>query len=158
MQMQGMDLRTQGGGRVSWDKVREWHGHIYNTKCKIASGKQPHSTGRSARCFVTAQRGGIGRVGGRCKRKRIYVYVQLSHFVKQQKLTHIQLIVVKQLYSNKDVKETKKMHQSPASPCPLLDIIKTTEENIRSLYLCCPMICQKHKSLTIYFVSMFFFN
>ena len=32
---------------------------------QIASGKQPHSTGRSARCFVTTQRGGIGRVGGR---------------------------------------------------------------------------------------------
>ena len=26
-----------GGGRVSWDKVREWHGHIYTTKCKIDS-------------------------------------------------------------------------------------------------------------------------
>ena len=34
-QMKRMDLRTQGGGRVSWDKVREWHGHIYTTKCKI---------------------------------------------------------------------------------------------------------------------------
>ena len=32
---------------------------------QIASGKQPHSTGRSARCFVTTYRGGIGRVGGR---------------------------------------------------------------------------------------------
>ena len=53
-----MDLRTWGGGRVSWDEMREWHGHIYTTKCKIASGKQPQSTGRSARC-------GIGRVGGR---------------------------------------------------------------------------------------------
>ena len=30
-----MDLRTGGGGRVSWDKVREWYGHIYTTKCKI---------------------------------------------------------------------------------------------------------------------------
>ena len=28
---------TRGGGRVSWDKVREWHGHIYTTKCKIDS-------------------------------------------------------------------------------------------------------------------------
>ena len=36
-QMQRMDLRTWGGGKVSWDKVREWHGHIYTTKCKIAS-------------------------------------------------------------------------------------------------------------------------
>ena len=32
-----MDLRTRGGGRVSWDEVREWHGHIYTTKCKIDS-------------------------------------------------------------------------------------------------------------------------
>ena len=23
-----MDLRIWGGGSVSWDKVREWHGHI----------------------------------------------------------------------------------------------------------------------------------
>ena len=32
-----MDLRTRGEGRVSWDKVREWHGHIYTTKCKTDS-------------------------------------------------------------------------------------------------------------------------
>ena len=32
---------------------------------EIASGKQPHSTGRSAQCFVTAWVGGMGRVGGR---------------------------------------------------------------------------------------------
>ena len=32
-----MDLRTQGGGRVSWDEMREWHALIYTTKCKIAS-------------------------------------------------------------------------------------------------------------------------
>ena len=25
------------GGRVSWDEVREWHGLIYTTKCKIDS-------------------------------------------------------------------------------------------------------------------------
>ena len=31
----------------------------------IASGKQLHSTERSARCFVTTWRGRIGRVGGR---------------------------------------------------------------------------------------------
>ena len=34
---QRMDLRTRGGGRVSWDEVREFHGHIYTTKCKIDS-------------------------------------------------------------------------------------------------------------------------
>ena len=37
MQTQRMDLRTRRGGRVSWDEVREWHGHIYTTKCKIDS-------------------------------------------------------------------------------------------------------------------------
>ena len=30
-------VRISGGGRVSWDEVREWHGHIYTTKCKIDS-------------------------------------------------------------------------------------------------------------------------
>ena len=37
MQMQRMGLRTRGGGRVSWEEVREWRGHIYTTKCKIGS-------------------------------------------------------------------------------------------------------------------------
>ena len=36
-QTQRMDLRTRGGRRVSWDEVREWHGHIYTTRCKIDS-------------------------------------------------------------------------------------------------------------------------
>ena len=36
-QTKRMDLRTRGGGRVSWDEVREWHGYIYTTKCKIDS-------------------------------------------------------------------------------------------------------------------------
>ena len=37
MQAQRMDLRTWGGGRVSWEEVREWHGLIYTAKCKIDS-------------------------------------------------------------------------------------------------------------------------
>ena len=37
MQTWLMDLRTRGVGRVSWDEVREWHGHIYTTKCRIDS-------------------------------------------------------------------------------------------------------------------------
>ena len=32
-----MDLKIWGGGRVSWDKVREWYGHIYTTKRKTDS-------------------------------------------------------------------------------------------------------------------------
>ena len=35
--LEAMDLRIWGGGRVSWDKVGEWHGHIHTTKRKIAS-------------------------------------------------------------------------------------------------------------------------
>ena len=30
-------LEDMEGGRVSWDEVREWHGHIYTAKCKIDS-------------------------------------------------------------------------------------------------------------------------
>ena len=30
-------LEDTGRGKVSWDKVREWHGHIYTTKRKIDS-------------------------------------------------------------------------------------------------------------------------
>ena len=32
-----MGLRIWGGRRLSCDKVREWHGHIYTTKRKIDS-------------------------------------------------------------------------------------------------------------------------
>ena len=39
--------------------------------------KQPHSTGRSAQCFVTTERGGIGRVGGRCKREEIWGHMYM---------------------------------------------------------------------------------
>ena len=67
-------MRTRGGGRVSWDEVRELHALIYTTKCKIASGKLLHSTGRSAQCFVTTKRDGIRRVEGRCKREEICGY------------------------------------------------------------------------------------
>ena len=34
---QRMDLRIWGGGEVRCDRVRECHGHIYTTKCKIDS-------------------------------------------------------------------------------------------------------------------------
>ena len=30
-------LEDTGRGRVSWEEVREWHGHMYTTKCKIDS-------------------------------------------------------------------------------------------------------------------------
>ena len=42
-----MVLRTRGGGRVSWDEMREWHGHIYTPKCKIDSWWEAAAQGRS---------------------------------------------------------------------------------------------------------------
>ena len=44
---------------------------------QLASGKQLHSTGRSARCFVTTYRGAIGRVGGSRKREEIRGYMYM---------------------------------------------------------------------------------
>ena len=45
---------------------------------EIASGKQPHSTGRSARCFVTAWGVGWGgQEGGRCGREEIWERVYM---------------------------------------------------------------------------------
>ena len=35
MQVYRMDLRTLGGGGVSWDKVREWYGHIYRDRKSV---------------------------------------------------------------------------------------------------------------------------
>ena len=35
MQTWRVDLRTQDGGVVGWDEVREWHGHTYATKCRM---------------------------------------------------------------------------------------------------------------------------
>ena len=66
----------------------------------MASGKQAHSTGRSALCFVTTWRGGIGRVEGREMQEGgdmgIYVYVKLIHFVIQQKLTQHRKTIILQ--------------------------------------------------------------
>ena len=60
-----------------------------------ASRKLLCSIGRSTWCFVTTQRGGMGRVGGRPKREVIQVYIQLIQFVVQQKLTqHCKAIII----------------------------------------------------------------
>ena len=45
-----------------------------NVKQIASGGKQPHSTGRSAPCFVSTWRGEIGRVGRRCKQEGIWGY------------------------------------------------------------------------------------
>ena len=102
-----MDLRTPGGGRVNWDKVRQWYGHIYTTKCKIDSQWEAAAQHREISSLLCDHLEGWARDGGRETQEGgdtgTYVYVQLIHFVIKQKLTHY----VKQLYSNKDVKKKK---------------------------------------------------
>ena len=65
MQTYRMDLRTRGGGRVSWDKVREWHGHIYTTKCKIASQWEAAAQHREISLVLCDHLEGWDREGGR---------------------------------------------------------------------------------------------
>ena len=62
---QRMDLRTQGGGRVSWDKVREWHGHIYTTKRKIDSQWEAAAQHREISSVLCDHLEGWDREGGR---------------------------------------------------------------------------------------------
>ena len=90
IQTQRKDLRTWGGGRVSWDEVREWHGHIYTTKCEIDSQWEAAAQHREISLVLCDHLEGWDREGGREMQEgddmRIYVYVQLIHFVMQQKL------------------------------------------------------------------------
>ena len=73
-----MDLRTSGGGRVSWDEVSGMDLYTLPNVKQIASGKQLHSTGRSAQCFCDHLEG-WDREGGRETQEGgdmgIYVYV-----------------------------------------------------------------------------------
>ena len=92
MQTQRMDLRTRGGGRVSWDEVREWHGHIYITKCKTDSQWEAAAQHKEINSVLCDHLEGWDREDGREIQEGgdmgIYVYVQLIHFVIKQKLTH----------------------------------------------------------------------
>ena len=86
-----MDLRTRGGERVSWHKVREWHGHIYTTNCKIDSQWEAAAQYRAISSVRCDHLRGWDREGGRETQEGgdmgIYVYVYLIHFVIKQKLT-----------------------------------------------------------------------
>ena len=74
-----MDLRTRGGGRVSWDEVREWHGHIYTTTCKTDSYWEAAAEHRELRSVLCDHLEGWDREGGRKAQEGgdmgIYVYV-----------------------------------------------------------------------------------
>ena len=74
-----MDLRTWGGGRVSWDEVREWHGHIYTTKCKIDRWWEAAAEHREMSSVLCGHLEGWDREGGRETQEGgdmgMYVYV-----------------------------------------------------------------------------------
>ena len=112
MQTQIMDLRTWGGGRVSWDEVREWHGHIYTTKCKIDSQWEAAAQHREIRLVLCDHLEGWDREGRRETQERgdmgIYVYVQLIHYVIKQKLTHLCKAIILQKRCLKKKKETQR--------------------------------------------------
>ena len=100
----GLEYKV-GGGRVSWEEVREWHGYIYTTKCKIDSQWEAAASHGEISSVLCDHLEGWDREGGREIQEGghmgIYVYIQLIHFFIQQKLTQH----CKQLYSNKDVKK-----------------------------------------------------
>ena len=58
-------MRTWGGGRVSWDEVREWHGHVYTTKCKMASKWKAAAEHREISSVLFDHLEGWDREGGR---------------------------------------------------------------------------------------------
>ena len=60
-----MELRIWGGGRVSWDKVREWQGHIYTTKRKIDSYWEATAKHREISSVLFDHLEGWDREGGR---------------------------------------------------------------------------------------------
>ena len=66
-------------------RERKQYSHVVNNK-----------NPSSAQCSVMTQRGGMGKaLGRRLKKDGIYVYIQLIHFVVQQKLTqHCKAIIL----------------------------------------------------------------
>ena len=90
----GIEIQTQRiymwtqGANEGWDELRG-DIDIYTPPCvkQIASGNLLYNTGNSAWCSVMTQRDGKGG-GRRSKRGEIYAYIQLIHFIVQQKLTH----------------------------------------------------------------------
>ena len=58
-------LEDGGGGRVSWDEVREWHGHIYTTKRKIDSQWEAAAQHREISSVLCDHLEGWDREGGR---------------------------------------------------------------------------------------------
>ena len=87
---QRMDLRIRGGGRVSWDEVRECQ-HIYTTECKVVGWWEAAAQHREMGSVLCGDPEGWDREGGRERQEGggmpTCVCIWLIHFVGQQKLT-----------------------------------------------------------------------
>ena len=71
-------MRTQGGGMVSWDEVREWYGHTYTTKYKIGSWWEAAAQHREISSVLCVHLGGDREDGRETQEEGdmgIYVYV-----------------------------------------------------------------------------------
>ena len=97
-----VDTGQEVGSDTNWERRVD----IYTLPCvkKITSGKLPYSTGSSALCSAMTQMGGVGVSG----REGIYVYIQLSHLVVQQKPTQHHKATILQQQQQKIRKETAK--------------------------------------------------
>ena len=77
------------GGRGGWGELRERRSHTLPRVKQIASAKLRYSTGSSAQCLGTTERGGVGEgVGGGLQREGTYVYVWLIHMALEKKPIH----------------------------------------------------------------------
>ena len=56
----------------SWDEVREWHGHIYTTTCKIDSWWEAAAQHREISSMLCNDLEGWDREGGRETQERGY--------------------------------------------------------------------------------------
>ena len=85
-QTQRMDVQPQGRKEREGQLGKVALVYIHYYQSNTASGSLQHSASSSARCSVITQVGEIEwRVGGMSRRG--YVYLQLIHFIVQQKLT-----------------------------------------------------------------------
>ena len=91
-----------GGGEREWDELGDWDWHIHTTMCKIDSQWEPAVQHRELSSLLCDDLDGWdGGGGGRSKREGIQVYIQLIHFIVQQKLTQHCKAILLQLKKGK---------------------------------------------------------
>ena len=94
MQMKRTDLWTQRGRR-GWNEVREEHWHACTTMCEQLMWSCCTTQGAQLHALWWPRRAGWVVSEREVRREGIYVYLQLSHVVVQQKSTqHCKAIIL----------------------------------------------------------------